>query len=98
MIRFQLDFNLQLLEKTISSTIGVDALLFSKLDIMFDIWQRNTKDMLYRVPIPAVVGDAIAPSVNIGEMKNIGFDFQVGYEGITLTIGSSSIFPITVTN
>lgn len=71
-------------EKTISSTIGVDALLFSKLDIMFDLWQRNTKDMLYRVPIPAVVGDAIAPSVNIGEMKNIGFDFQVGYEGTAL--------------
>lgn len=71
-------------EKTISNTIGVDAVLFSNLNFMFDFWQRNTKEMLYQVPIPNVVGDATAPSVNIGEMKNVGFDIQVGYRGTTI--------------
>ena len=71
-------------EKTISTTIGVDATFLNSFNFMFDYWQRNTQDMLYRVPIAAVVGDATAPSVNIGEMKNVGVDIQVGYQGTAL--------------
>jgi len=35
--------------------------------------------MLVQEPIPQVMGNAAAPFVNIGEMKNTGFDLELGY-------------------
>jgi TonB-dependent starch-binding outer membrane protein SusC len=35
--------------------------------------------MLFQEPIPHVFGIVSAPSINIGEMKNTGFDIELGY-------------------
>jgi hypothetical protein len=40
--------------------------------------------MLYPKQIPMVLGRASAPSVNVGEMKNNGFDIQLGYTNSAL--------------
>jgi TonB-dependent starch-binding outer membrane protein SusC len=46
-----------------------------------DIWEKKTEDMLYPKAIPAVYGYASAPSVNIGDMQNRGFDLSIDYKG-----------------
>ena len=61
------------------SNIGFDATIWNnRLEIIFDVWRKNTKDLLFNVPLPAVVGpSASAPSVNIATMLNEGIDFQI---------------------
>ena len=72
-------------ETTSTTNAGVDALFMnSRLSFSFDIWQRNTSDMLYRLSVPEVMGLATAPFVNIGEMKNTGFDLELGYKNQAL--------------
>jgi TonB-dependent starch-binding outer membrane protein SusC len=67
-------------EKTATLNVGLEGTFLDKsLNFSFDVWQRNTSDMLYRERIPEVVGLATAPFVNIGEMKNTGFDIELGY-------------------
>ncbi|WP_297093857.1 TonB-dependent receptor [uncultured Draconibacterium sp.] len=67
-------------ETTKTINIGIDAnMLDNHLAIALDLWKRNTEDMLFREPIPQVMGIATAPYVNVGEMENKGFDFEVSY-------------------
>ncbi|UCG28557.1 MAG: TonB-dependent receptor, partial [Bacteroidales bacterium] len=62
-------------ETTETYNVGLDfTILNNSLKLSADVWQRNTSDMLYRLSIPQVMGMATAPYVNIGEMKNTGFD------------------------
>ena len=67
-------------ETTSTMNLGIDvALLKNTLTATLDIWQRKTKDMLFRAAIPLVSGSATAPSVNIGSMNNKGFDLNINY-------------------
>lgn len=66
-------------EKAVTMNIGFDgSFLEGKLDIIFDLWQKDTEDLLFEVPITVMNGYyAAAPSVNIGKMQNKGIDFQL---------------------
>ncbi|MBP7039070.1 MAG: TonB-dependent receptor [Bacteroidales bacterium] len=67
-------------ETTTTMNLGVDAMfLNNNMTFAFDIWQRNTSDMLFQQPIPNVVGLARPPFINIAEMINKGFDLELGY-------------------
>jgi TonB-linked SusC/RagA family outer membrane protein len=66
-------------ETTTTTNFGIDATLFKNLTATIDVWQRSTKDMLYQKQLPLVLGTATRPSINIGEMKNTGFDITLGY-------------------
>ncbi|KAA9357567.1 SusC/RagA family TonB-linked outer membrane protein [Larkinella humicola] len=70
-------------ETSTTTNVGIDAtFLNGKLDLVFDIWRKDTKDLLYQVPIPGVVGvRATAPSVNIAGMRNEGIDLLIGTRG-----------------
>lgn len=69
-------------ESTTTYNVGIDAtFLDRKLNFSIDAWHRYTNDMLFPEPIPQVFGDVSAPSINIGEMKNMGFDIELGYNG-----------------
>ncbi|GAB3038281.1 TonB-dependent receptor [Spirosoma pulveris] len=91
-------------ESSITTNIGLDGTFFNgKLDVILDLWQKDTKDLLFPVPIPDVIGNyAAAPSVNIGQMRNKGIDLQiinrgkiggeVGYEAnVTASVLSNKI-------
>jgi TonB-linked SusC/RagA family outer membrane protein len=68
-------------ETTTTTNIGLDiAVLNNTLTGTIDVWQRKTKDMLFAVAIPNVVGAASAPSINIGDMNNNGFDLNLNYQ------------------
>ncbi|XWW43944.1 TonB-dependent receptor [Fibrella sp. USSR17] len=66
-------------ETSITSNIGIDGSFFNnRLEVILDLWRKDTKDLLFQVPIPDVIGTyAAAPAVNIGEMRNQGIDLQV---------------------
>ena len=65
-------------ETSITKNIGIDGSFFKgKLDVILDVWQKDTKDLLYTLPITQTVGGASAPSVNVGTMVNKGIDLQV---------------------
>ncbi len=65
-----------------STNIGVDVSLFeSKLEGSLDIFDRRTVDMLYTDTRPLVWGLVRLPDINIGEMKNTGFDLMLTYRG-----------------
>ncbi len=71
-------------ETTRTTNIGVDATLLRNFTFSLDIWERNTVDMLYPKQLPLVLGTASRPSINIGAMKNTGFDLEVGYNNSAL--------------
>ncbi|MFZ0282329.1 MAG: TonB-dependent receptor, partial [Bacteroidales bacterium] len=71
-------------ETTTTTNVGIDATLLKNFTLTFDVWQRTTKDMLYPKQLPLVLGTATRPSINIGEMKNTGFDLQIGYSNSAL--------------
>lgn len=71
-------------ETTRTTNVGLDATILKNLDVTLDVWQRRTTNMLYAKSIPHVMGQATAPSVNVGEMLNKGFDIAIGYRGSAL--------------
>jgi len=58
---------------------GVDFGLFNnKITGSFDMYIKNTKDILYKRDIPAIIG--LDPSEqNIAEVKNTGWDLQISW-------------------
>jgi TonB-linked SusC/RagA family outer membrane protein len=71
-------------ESTTTTNIGIDATLMKNITLNIDVWQRNTKDMLYPRQIPLILGSASTPSINIGQMKNTGLDLTLGYTNSAL--------------
>jgi len=70
-------------ETSVTQNIGIDGTLFDgKFDVIIDLWQKDTEDLLFSVPVPNPLGpDAAAPSVNVGEMSNKGIDLQLINKG-----------------
>lgn len=75
--------------------VGFDAsFLNNKLEVILDYWTKDTRDLLYQVPLPGVTGVyAAAPSVNIASMLNKGVDIQVINRG---NIGSQLTYDLTL--
>lgn len=75
-------------ETSETMNIGIDGQFFGgKLDLVLDIWRKNTKDLLLQVPLSAVVGyNAAAPARNVATMVNQGVDVSIGSKG-TVTSG-----------
>lgn len=59
--------------------IGFDGSFFNnRLEVILDWWRKDTRDLLFQVPLPGVTGNyAAAPSVNVGGMLNQGLDFTL---------------------
>lgn len=70
-------------EKAVTSNIGFDGTFFDgRLDLVLDVWRKDTEDLLFQVPITVGNGAyAAAPSVNVGKMRNEGVDIQIVTRG-----------------
>ncbi|MHC8949995.1 SusC/RagA family TonB-linked outer membrane protein [Sphingobacterium hungaricum] len=68
-------------EQVASLNLGLDFTIFNgDFDGSFDWYDKNTTDMLYRLPLPsAAVGGASSPIMNVGNMNNRGFELSLGY-------------------
>lgn len=61
------------------TNLGLDLSLFGeKLGLNLDYFNKKTKDMIVRVPVPLYFG-AKNPLVNVGTMQNSGFEFTVNH-------------------
>lgn len=71
-------------ETTSQFNVGIDAgLIENKLNFGLDLYRKYTYDILQRVAYPATGGVATAPYQNIGEMLNIGYEFNVNYNNFS---------------
>lgn len=86
-------------EETEQFDIGLEfSMLQGRISGNVDWYQRNTNDILVRVPVPDMVGVVSPPIVNAAEVLNQGVDFdlswsesrgdleyEVGFNGSTVT-------------
>jgi len=83
-------------ETTQTFDMGISGAMFDKkITASINLWQRNTSDMLYRLSVPQVMGIAQPPYVNIGKMKNQGFDIDLGYHNTLM--GGQFTYSATLT-
>lgn len=69
-------------ETTRQLDFGLDlAFLNGSLRTSFDYYERDTKDMLVKVPVPSLIGLPNTPWVNAGSVNNRGFEVTVEYNG-----------------
>jgi TonB-dependent starch-binding outer membrane protein SusC len=69
-------------EENQSVNIGLDAELFEgRLSLDLDVYQRDTDNLLYNPALPATAGYAAPPIVNVGKIRNRGFDVGLAYRG-----------------
>ena len=67
-------------ETTTQTNIGIDAYLFNnQISLSADYYWKDTKDMITIPPVLSVAGENAAKFVNTGEMKNHGFELNLGY-------------------
>ncbi len=65
-------------EKTTTSNIALDVVMFNKLSLSFEVYKKLTTDILRGAQVNALVG-MTAPTINSGSMQNIGYDLNVTY-------------------
>ncbi|HUP19442.1 MAG TPA: TonB-dependent receptor [Gemmatimonadota bacterium] len=69
-------------EENESMNLGVDVeFLGGATTFVLDVYQRDSDNLLFNPPLPAAAGLASAPIVNVGEVRNTGFDAQLGFRG-----------------
>ena len=67
-------------ETTTSTNIGLDAVLLNnKMELVLDVYNRVTSDMLTQIAIPRTAGTGSIPFTNIGEVQNKGIDLGLNY-------------------
>ncbi len=67
-----------------TTNIGFDGTFFGhRLDVIFDWYTSTTSDLLFRQDLPATLGTATSPFVNIGSMKNDGIDVMLTFRNKT---------------
>jgi len=71
-------------EENRSTNIGTDiGMLDGHLNLVLDLFWRNTDNLLFDPPISGTAGVASPPVVNVGKMSNDGFDVSLGYTSPT---------------
>lgn len=82
-------------ETTTQTNIGFDLGLWnSKLTLSFDVYKKNTTDLLLERILPSFVGPTLVAE-NVGEVENKGFDINLGLvvlDNNDLTISSNLSF------
>lgn len=67
-------------EITRMTNIGFDlGLLDNRFTLSFEAYNRNTDGLILQQPIPSSIGFSNPPTVNIGGIRNWGYEFQAGY-------------------
>ncbi|MFA5327195.1 MAG: TonB-dependent receptor [Prolixibacteraceae bacterium] len=67
-------------ETTESTNIGIDYVLYNnKLSGSIDFYNKRTKNMLLRLPVPLSTGLPGSPWTNAGDVENKGFEFFTTY-------------------
>ena len=60
---------------------GIDASLFNHFEFNAEYYQKKVSGLLFQLPLPATVGGAAPPFVNVGDVQNNGVDIALTYHG-----------------
>jgi TonB-linked SusC/RagA family outer membrane protein len=82
-------------EENKSVNLGLDLELWrGKGNFSLDVYNRETSNLLFPPALPATAGTGSPPFVNIGKMRNRGYEFSLGYTG---TLGEGKLWNATFT-
>ena len=71
-------------ESSVQVDFGIDAGFFNnRLEIILDIYNKDSKDMLLPAILPRTAGSLNPPFVNIGKMNNRGFEITLNTQNTT---------------
>jgi len=74
-------------ETIYSKDLGIDVTLFSKLNVTFDVYQRDTKNMITQgFQFPGVLG-ATQPLENAADLRTTGWELNLTYNNETTIAG-----------
>lgn len=85
-------------EKTYTTGIGLDATFFNRVYLTLDLYNKNTSNLLYRVPVSGLTG-VTGIWRNVGELNNKGIELTLGGDiiknknwnwNVTLNLGTNS--------
>ncbi|SHI88883.1 TonB-linked outer membrane protein, SusC/RagA family [Arenibacter nanhaiticus] len=87
-------------EKNTNSNFGLDAALFSNtVRLSADYYRKDVKDLLFNPDLPATVGSASVPFVNVAQMTNSGLDLDLStYFNLTKDLRLNSTVTVTTYN
>ena len=67
-------------ETSKTKNIGFDAsLLNNSVNVVLDVYSRNTSNLLFNPALPGTAGVASPPFVNVGSMLNTGWDLSTNW-------------------
>lgn len=71
-------------ERNKQFNVAFDFSLFRKLTGTVEYYTRNSVDLLFykSLPLSAQAGAAVGQNTNLGNLKNSGFEFTLGYDAI----------------
>jgi TonB-linked SusC/RagA family outer membrane protein len=76
-----------------TKNIGIDiTILNQRLDVSFDMFQRDTKDMLMDVEYPSLLGTS-APASNAADLKTLGWELAATWRD---RIGQDWAYSVTI--
>ena len=61
------------------TNLGIDGSLFNHFDFTVEWYKKAISGLLFTLPLPATVGGATAPVVNVGNVQNTGVDISGTY-------------------
>lgn len=71
-------------EALTQTNIGIDLEAFDgKLAVSLDLYNKDSRDLLYQVQLPATVGEGIRPFINVGNINNRGIEMLASYRDAT---------------
>ncbi|MDR2533689.1 MAG: TonB-dependent receptor [Tannerellaceae bacterium] len=59
--------------------LGIDATILNKFTVGVEAYSKKTTNMLLPAAYSGMSGEASAPFINFGDMKNTGFDANISY-------------------
>jgi TonB-linked SusC/RagA family outer membrane protein len=75
-------------ETTTIKNIGLDMGLWgNKMEIIVDVFNKKTKDILANINVPAQVGNLTGPITNLYGMSNKGFEINASYRNFLGGLG-----------
>jgi TonB-linked SusC/RagA family outer membrane protein len=68
-------------EENIVTNVGIDISVFKIATFNLDVYRKSIDGLIFPMPLPATVGGAAKPAVNIGDIQNTGIDFSATLHG-----------------
>ena len=68
-------------EEDVITNVGFDASFLNRVTISLEYYRKSVNGLLFTEPLLATAGGAAAPVINIGDIRNEGFDLTAKYVG-----------------